>query len=260
MTFYGVKISPRRIESLFKHLVEWFDAMDCHPNRMSLDIGAKSSPVRSFSRPNSKLAKEGFGSVRGLSLYYLPSGCKIPLWHWIVTTELSGKRLYCIIGIRSSLAALSRKSPLHTIALKAVECLEPSYGIGFRRDMDLGPSLYGGGLAQGLNTWGKEGQEVDKINVWGDAGMNQRVYEEGILRDVYPWNFLTEAQLSGKSDGINLREWISENARHGRLSPFAKQVWLWEVSDSQMSGVRRHLKKAGLLFDPKNYEDDYEDD
>lgn len=248
VAFYGGSISPKSVEPLYHHVVEWFDSLDCHPDKLGVKGKGFSGKVGSFSRNNARLKKSGFSEVEEFSLYSLVPGGEVPLWDWSVTTEISKQDSYCVIGARSSLASLSHGTLLD-MACKAIEVLKPSYGIGFRREMRLGPSLYATGLAQGLDTWGEQRQEVSRINRWGDVGLEQRVYEQGILRDVYPWNFLTDSQLSRQLNGRSLKEWITQESRRGTLSDLTNSVSFWEVDESQVSPIRSELQSAGVIFD-----------
>jgi hypothetical protein len=136
-----------------------------------------------------------------------------------------------------------------SVARAVVRDFAPMYGIGFRREMDLGPMLYGLGQCVGLNSWGAERADAVRINRWHSVGMVQRVYEKGLLRDVYPWNFLTEPHLNRQVEGVSLRQWIEQNQIRGVLSLVAGDVWLWEVGDSQIPHVRTAMANAGMVFD-----------
>ncbi len=78
----------------------------------------------------------------------------------------------------------------------------PLYGIGFRREMDLGPFRTVWGDARACSRGGEEKPGGERIDKWRTFGIEQRVYEKGLLRDVYPWNFLTNLQLSRQIEGI----------------------------------------------------------
>jgi len=75
------------------------------------------------------------------------------------------------------------------------------------------------------------------------------VYLQGLLRDVYPQNYLTEPQLMRQVQGKSLEHWISSDSSRGTLTKLDQRMQLWRVPDAQVQSVRGELKLAGLIFD-----------
>src|SRR5437763_168555 len=73
----------------------------------------------------------------------------------------------------------------------------PEYGIGYARPAPLGPTWYAIGICQGFPISLTKAEYEQKLTIsrWANA-MRARVWQRGVLRDVYPWNFLTQPQLS----------------------------------------------------------------
>ena len=65
----------------------------------------------------------------------------------------------------------------------------------------------------GLQPWRQEKPEGDRIDKWRTVGIEEHCYEKGLLRDVYPWNFFTDLQLSRQIGGLCLRQWIEQDPR-----------------------------------------------
>ncbi len=121
-------------------------------------------------------------------------------------------------------------------------------------------------MSQGIYpTDGDAFKESREIARWGRDGLEEKVYRQGILRDVYPWNFLTEGQLfrvltiaEPTTDvGFNglanfetetLEKWILKDPRHGTLIAIGKGVSLWEVRSSEIAAIRNHLRCAGVIL------------
>jgi hypothetical protein len=140
-----------------------------------------------------------------------------------------------------------------SIARPVAQALKPVYGIGYTREHRLGPELYAIGIVQGLGLSGPEDEEALIISKWSYIGMVNQVYRDGLLRDVYPWNFLTQPQLSRPVGAVSLQEWIQSDPRHGTLSVLCDRVCLWEVSEADIPDIRQKLRQADVIFDWRKY-------
>jgi hypothetical protein len=127
--------------------------------------------------------------------------------------------------------------------------ISPAYGIGFRRPFGLGPTYY----AMNLATVGVSSEESLRISWWQEA-RERKLFCAGMLRDVYPWNFLNASQLAARVGELSLENWIRKDARRGSLTPFASELTLWQVPDEVIPDVRQVLFDAGVIFD---YERDW---
>jgi len=251
VALYGLQFSPGRLEASYKHLVEWFDSLGCHPDRSGVSGMGFGEKVGTFDRFDRRLKRNGFEEVRGFDLYRLIPGGDIPGYHWCVNADIDEEDSYCIVGARSSIAPIPGESML-SVTRTLIRDLTPIYGIGFRREMDLGPSLYAMGGCMGLQPWGADKPEGDRIDRWRALGIKQRCYDKGVLRDVYPWNFLTQLQLSREVEGVPLKQWIEQDHNRGALSTVECGVYLWEIQVAQVAHVRVALENAGMVFDVKS--------
>lgn len=245
--FYGGQFKPERLESLYSSLITWFDSLGVRPDKLGVHGGSFNGKVGGFRTNDSKLRKSGFHGVEGFSLYSLIPGGEVPLWDWQVSAEVTAKSATCAIGASPSNSPLPGDALL-SISTIVVKTLAPSYGFGFQREMRLGPTMYVAGLVQGLQPWGDERPEGEKIEAW-KIGIKNKVYEQGLLRDVYPWNFLTDLQLGRQIDGKSLKQWIETHPEFGTLSAIADPMFLWQVADVQIVRVRSVLQNAGLVFE-----------
>jgi hypothetical protein len=248
VALYGVQFSPRQLETSYTHLVEWCDSLGFHPDRSGVSGKGFSENVGTFDRFDKRLQREGFEGVRGFNLYRLVPGGEIPGCDWCINAQVVDEYSCCIVGARSSIAPIPGESML-SITRTLIRDLSPVYGIGFRREMDLGPVLYAMGGCMGLELWGEERKQAERIQRWHNIGLEQRCYEKGFLRDIYPWSFLTGSQMSQQIEGIPLKQWIEQNRERGSLSPVEGGTWLWEVQKSQMPYVQSALENGGMIFD-----------
>jgi hypothetical protein len=142
-----------------------------------------------------------------------------------------------------------------------VSSLKPVYGISYHRGHDEGPLFYALGMNYAptaeLAVRPKEGEDTAlAISRWGDLGMVKEVYKQGTLRDVYPYNFLTEPQLTRRVGKQTLQDWISADSSRGALTRLDDRMMLWKVAARQIKSIREELWSAGIIFDWKAYLDE----
>lgn len=216
------------------------------PAYLSVHRRARGPKHQSFESAWRRLAKEGLDGVRAVYAYDLAPGGDLPVSHWRAFLDCSRDDAYYQLG-----AALEYKPGADAEILEftesMVDVLSPKYGIGFFRPRKLGPAIYGIGLSAGLDLIGPEREEVARITRWGD-GMASRVYDQGYLRDVYPYNWLTEPQLARTVNNLSLGDWISHASNRGSLSKVGERHMLWTVPEADIEEVRSLLWDSGLVF------------
>jgi hypothetical protein len=144
-------------------------------------------------------------------------------------------------------------------ARSIAEDVKPDYGISYTRKHRLGPLMYAIGICQGLGSGGygvdlteSEREEAESISRWGD-GMMERVWQKGILRDVYLWNFLTHPHLVKPVGGVPFKMWIQQDVRRGTVNTLCDGISLWQVDEANLPSVRQSLHQASLIFDWKKH-------
>jgi hypothetical protein len=255
IAFYGISPEQPALKDFYHQVTTWFTELKCPPDKLSVHGSGFSGKPVSFSRVNTKLQREGFFNVKGFSVFSLLPDAKIPMNDYSATAtyENDPESLYALVCTKSSLANLSDKLML-PIAQNIIHALKPVYGIGYNRERKFGPSLYAIGIGYGGEPLSGEAYEQALHRArWGDLGMIRQVYREGIIRDVYPWNFLTESHLEAKINNIPLQDWIQQDEQRGHLKLLSDGVWLWEVPEANILTVRSTLWNAGIIFNWKNY-------
>jgi hypothetical protein len=260
IAFYGIEPNVQVAERLYHTMVEWFTDLGYPPDKVGITGPGHSNKVVSFSRGNAKLLKRGFEGVTDFELLSTISETLRVQHNYHLTAIYNGraKRLYALVVARSALATLSPTSMLPIARVMAQE-LKPGYGIGYRREHRRGPEFYVFGICRGLGFGGygvnlseAEREEASSISRWSNA-MDEQVWREGTLRDVYPWNFLNVRQLNMEVQGRSLRDWIKQDPRRGSLAAVSDAIALWDVPDVSIPEIRRQLKDAHLLFDWRRY-------
>jgi hypothetical protein len=131
------------------------------------------------------------------------------------------------------------------------ECLKwslPAYGIAYSREFEKSPDGYAGGIIAGLGYSPDEEIESGGISDWMHEQIGERRHLKGMLRDVYRWNFLSEAHLAHPCGSTTLNEWISSDERRGTLEPLGRERHCWSVPENQVALVRGELHRHGLLI------------
>jgi hypothetical protein len=257
VAFYGIDPDTKAGESFYRTVLNWFDGLGFPPDKAGITGRGHSGKLGSFARGNAKLQKTGFGEVSSLNIVSSTPDARTG-GDYFLTADWDAKYSYALVAARSSLATLSNKSML-PLARTLAQDLKPEYGIGYTRAHRLGPAMYAIGICQGLGPGGygvdlneAEREEADSISRWGD-GLAGRVWRQGVLRDVYPWNFLTGPHLTKQVGGMPLEQWIRQDARRGTLNPLCEGVSLWEVAGANIPEVKRVLRQAGVVFDWKKH-------
>ena len=248
LALYGIKASQTSAQGFYKATVDWFRQTGYFPDKLSVHGSNYSGNFASFKRTNTKLKSTGFDAIRGFTIAsFLPDG-KAPLYDYrlIASYDADPEGVYALMSCESNLLKFSETS-LPSIALSLIRILEPEYGIGYFRSRKLGPVLYAIGLSQGLSR--EDYEEGVNIAWWGSLGMVDKVYQQGLLRDVYQWNVLSLAQLSFPIGCIPLKEWITQSSTRGLLSQITEENYLWKLENCQLMEVRIALKEANIIFD-----------
>jgi hypothetical protein len=256
VAFYGIEPSAKAAEGFCHTVVKWFNELGYPPDRIGVTGPGHSGRKVSFARGSAKLRETGFEGVTDVELVCY------------VTNTPSGERAYLLTAIydgrgesadahfvaRSSLAKLSPTSML-PIARNLAHDLKPAYGIGYTREYRFGPDWYAMGInhSGGAVLTGEAYEEARNVSRWCDLGMVKQVWRGGLLRDVYPWNFLTAPHLDATVDGRPLRDWIRQDAQRGSLTDVTDAVVLWDVPEESIPEVRSRLKEAHVLFDWRRF-------
>jgi hypothetical protein len=248
VAFYAIQPSPKAAEQFYRAIGKWFKDLGSPPDKISVAGPGHSSKLVSFATGAAKLEASGFTEVVVAELVSTAPDAKIWGRDYLLTASYDARsgRLIADVVARSSLATLSATSML-PIARLLIQELQPAYGIGYVRSHRRGPELYASGVGRGLTLSAPDREEALRISRWCD-GIAEQVWRNGLLRDIYPWNFLTPPHLGTRVEGASLRDWISEDARRGSVSEMPNDVVLWEVPASSIPDVRTVLRDAHLIF------------
>ncbi len=255
LAFYGVACESADVGGFYTDLIAWFNSVECPPDKLSVHgVGFGGKPV-GFSRTHGRLAKRGFADVSSFTVFaMLPDGA-IPTVDWSAIAFLWITNKPCfVLSARASVTTLD-DDRLKRLTMSCIQRLTPAYGIGYQSKHNQGPQFYATGTNYGAKTsfTSEEYDEGLSVQAWGDVGMTEEVYKQGLIRDVYPRNYLTEPQLVKRIAQQTLGEWIESHPSRGTLTKLDDRMMLWKLTDSQVNSAREELSSAGVIFDWKSY-------
>jgi hypothetical protein len=253
VAFYGIQATPEGAQQFYDIVVNWCSRHECPPDKLAVvGPGYSGKPVH-FSRPDSKLRREGFVGVSMLSIIALAPGARIPMMDYLISGDYSEPSRFGSIVSRSSIVSLADPDMLYT-AKAIMLALKPEYAIGYNRPHQWGPAMYAMGIQQGLGLNGTgvqltDEEAIESQNIWAwRFGLQEKVWNSGRIREVYPWNFLNETQLAAPVGDITLRNWIRSDPKRGSLAYFESDLCMWEVQPEQVPAIRTTLDYAGVIF------------
>jgi hypothetical protein len=255
IAFYGIECDSKASASFYRTVIDWFRRLGFPPDKLGVKGLGMSGELSPFAVGERKVQESGFNSVVDFEITCSTPNARTGHDYYLTASyNRAVESQYAVIVARSTIATLSPSSML-PIARRLVSELKPSYGIGYKKKHQLGPEFYAGGICYGGQhiSSGADYEEAKSISRWCDLGMVKRVYVEGLLRDVYPWNFLTQSHLAKTVDGTPLWHWIQRDRSRGSLNSVGEGVCLWEVSDTEIPKVRTVLSNADVIFNWRKY-------
>jgi hypothetical protein len=261
IAFYGVTANAAALGSFYKMLIEWFNSVKCPPDKLSVEGPGFSGKIVGFSRTHTRLQRQGFSGVTSIDVFAtLPNG-EIPVTDWWAKSYLNLQYKPCfVLAARRSVTSLE-DDRLASLVKGCVSLLTPVYGIGYHRNHDKGPIWYAIGLnySRTAEEAVRMSEETTAISWWGDRAMGKEVYREGFLRDVYPYNYLSQAHLTRRVGTESLQEWIGSEPSRCTLTRLDDRMTLWKVPSRRIDRLRKELRSTGVIFDWKTYPVDEEE-
>jgi hypothetical protein len=118
------------------------------------------------------------------------------------------------------------------------------YGYLFTIPREYDPSFY----PMGRSGWEPFASQEERENAGWWGLYQNRIPPGGMLRNVYPVNFLSRELLDLPVHGTTLERWIRKDSGRGTLRPLTDQVTTWTVPAENIPAIREQLFVAGVLF------------
>jgi hypothetical protein len=232
----------------YRIAVEFFEALGVEPDTGSFGpVSPKKRPIQ-FKTLKKRIIKANSSSIGNIALHNtIPDYVQL-IFGWTVTAQLiasDGKTTFFCFD--DSLRSF-HPDFMKDIMSKISALCEVVYGVAYQRPFELGPDAYALGMGAGMGYSTEDMARSHRIGDWFRERMRRNRHVQGLLRDVYPLNFLSRPHLENPVDGQPLAEWIAAAAGRGELAPMADGVWCWSVPPESLEGVRAILRPRGLLI------------
>lgn len=261
VAFYGIDLSAPSLRAFYDRVLAWTDAKGIHFDRGYLRGAGYSGKTISFKRARAELDARAFQNLEGFCCVVMtPDGDDV-VRHAVVSagggTVGSGASVGMLcVEASATITSLDDASFL-TLAVQCISAINAAYGIGFQMDHGRGPPFYAGGVNYQSHLYGPPvcapDEDAERVSDWGTIGLPDEVYREGLLRDVYPWNFLTGPHVRRRLHGCHLLDWIARDPARGVARAISDNAWLWQVPQANLVDVHNVLWEAGLIFDRKRH-------
>ncbi|HWL07899.1 MAG TPA: hypothetical protein VNQ76_05825 [Planctomicrobium sp.] len=253
--FYGITANSDDLKKSYELLVKWFIQNGHPPVKISVKSPGFSGKPISFKIGNQKLKRNGFSNVKYIEIFSLCSVHKNPLIDWTAISSISvSRQSYFTMCVRNFDSGINNTEFIELQNQIAI-ILNPHYGFNCEMDHKSGPQFYAIGLNHHRADEDESNTREEELAVsrWGDIGMEEGVYTNGIIRDVYPINYLSEFHLKTQIDEQTLHSWISSESSRGTLEAVNKRIFSWKVSPPKIPQVRERLWASGIIFNWRSY-------
>jgi hypothetical protein len=252
IAFYGIQNTSEVAVLFLESTTEWLHSLGLQPDKIGIHVTGRTGSLRPYSRFRKHADRVDYSTVRGIELYATMPSAKVWWLHSYASAQYEGDKggTYAFVESRSSILSLDTLAD-SVVVRRLIDCLRPSYGVGFTRLAQYGPGPFVFGVTCGPPGTGLSGEEYEegvRVCRWGDTGMAQQVYARGIMRDVFPYNYLNDSHLSNRICGYSFADWVSQDTDRGSLCYLKPDLFLWRVLDHNIQKVRFVLRDAGILF------------
>lgn len=251
LALFGRPLTSELIRRAYAFFNELFADIGYRPNVAGLSILKPKGRTRGRYRRLTR-AVEGIiyeDNIAHVELAYAPPPeTDVINFGWLSASF--GDRGQFILDIKRSILALDDQRILQTISFVA-DLMSPAYGYGYLLDNEYGPGFHAVGI--GFRRGGKDrllpglpDSERERNARWSNR--RATALPAGILRDVFPLNYLTEIHADKLIGGKLLFDWITASPSHGTLKTLRGGAWLWTVPEESCLSIGDEFKAAGLLI------------
>ncbi|WP_339749252.1 hypothetical protein [uncultured Rubinisphaera sp.] len=264
IVLHGIKFNCNKLQVILDESLKWMIAHGHKPDLCSYFHKGRWSKLAKFESGIKRITKDKFLAIEGFSLHDLSHNAQkaVSEARFSVITDPINQSLY--VGCHTDIG-LAWSSISETYINNMIISCNPQYAYGFLRERQKGPYFYTCGIIVGLSSGlgrSNNADEVSRITRWGNYGANaiswaktnRNAYEIGDLRDLYPWNYLTEPALKRDINGTTLLQWIQASPERGELKPVGNVGFIWRLTDEQIAATRPVMIEADILFDPRPIE------
>lgn len=246
--------TPEKMRHAYLWTLEAWASLGITPDKIggSGECLPKANKYGSFSRFRKRLQTYDFEDASHLSMETLGKEGKSEMSEWVASTVLNRlpTKDEAHFGLNPHALDITSERAV-SVLTSAANQVGGVYGYIFSQEMRYCPGLYSRGVGFGNIMNERKDDHGMNISWWGRTGSDEDwSYEAGLLRDIYPHNFLSTPYLDAPVGGtlVSLREWIEADADRGTLEPFTGALWLWRPVVEHIPAIREALYRAGRVY------------
>jgi hypothetical protein len=243
IALHDFAIIPENIKAWFDYTVDFFRAHGIEPTRMDSQKTDKTVSLKIGIKQLEDIDYQADGMWMGAT----PPNHGDDTFDSIFSTSFSYEWGHTLVLCFDDQIVGFDQNIMHTLARDLSSFFGARYGYAYQRKFSQGPDFYPDGVIGGNDTISDE--EENQITRWGNHySMSPRKYKTGQLRDIYPYNFISQAHFDEKVGDQTLREWIEKDPIRGTLAQVTDTLWSWQVDASHIESVRAALAPTGIII------------
>lgn len=244
------------MEQCYRHALSSFVRAGLEPNRLGANAPGVSKKYGSFKDKRRYLERADFNTVASFDLSRLLAGGCNPGYefsmYWSIGQITSNSRSqWLVLGILPDALPLGSKWASEDFR-KCAEMCRLNYGYRLSQPMKYGPVVYCLGANLFVHDDCRDQEITMNTSWWGHTvRIQQRVFDTGILRDIYPESYLSEPYLSARlgHSRTTLKQWIeADPSTRGTLEPYTDILTKWTPPIEKIPQIREELYRAGRVF------------
>ena len=197
-------------------------------------------------RVHKKLIESHFSDISTLILHVNPLGSDAPGYDNFISVSLGyisqTKELLACCKINEAYVSMG-SSRFDVLIRSLIDLSEWDFGFGFPALVKSSPDLYIMGMGNGEES----PEEYQKLCIWYLLPGNVRVK---ILRDIYQYNILNEAQLNSQlRPGVSLRQYAQKQPGCSLTKSTGYGLYLWRIPASEINRVKNDLVGTSLMLE-----------
>lgn len=233
----------------------WCDA-GLEPHRLAALAPGVGKRYGAFKQKRRFVERADVEQVKHFEIVRLQPGGRSELSEWELDAALSTSQDMFMVGCVPSLvpAGVAVTADIARQLLVLTRC---SYGWMMRQPLLFTPGGYAYGLTVEMAADQRPRDHRMNIQEWGwrrkwiERDKTNRLLDAGILRDIFPENYLGRTHLAAKlgHTRTTLREWIeAEPGGRGALEPFSDILTKWIPPIEKIPQIREELYRAGRVY------------
>ena len=254
--FYGIRIATEVLRAWYESALAWFQEKELLPDIGAVGGEGFSGKSLRFVNADRKLRKMEFSDVKWLEVVAMTEDGTDVVKHSVLSIGWSD-RIPCVTLEASGAVASLDDVSLFSLMKQWHNQLDASYGIGLAMNQGRGPGFYLAGMGYHRGDapppTSEEIEYERRRGDWGTIGTYFKVYNQGVLRDVYPWNFLSDRHVSRDFEGQAFGDWIRKDRARGTLEQVAEGKWFWCVPRGNVQDIRAILWGSNFIFKREDY-------